>query len=144
MSSRPLQLGPDPDRSYLERWNEMHPDRYGRADMYAESDDAWHQRDAEDGRTADPGTGSLLETLLSLAILVLAPLMGATTTILLYQWTRPDHLTSGWVLGYAAAFLGCTFVAALLVYAARRLLLIATFLALTLSVGYFSGNLLAA
>lgn len=142
MSGRPLQLGPDPNRSYLERWNEMHPDRYGRADTFAESDDAGPQWDAEGG-AADPGTGSLLETLLSLAILVLAPLVGATTTILLYQWTRPDQLTSGSVLGYAAAFLGCTFAAAVLIYVVRHLLLGAAFLTLTLGIGYFGWNLIA-
>lgn len=32
MSSPSFRLGPDPNRTYLERWNEMHPDRYGRPD----------------------------------------------------------------------------------------------------------------
>lgn len=102
MSDRPLQLGPDPNRSYLERWNELHPDRYGRADTYDEADGAWFQQNAEYGGSAHPATGSFLETILGLAILVLAPLSGAIATILLYPWTGPDHLTSGWVLGYAA------------------------------------------
>lgn len=27
MPHRPLQLGPDPNRTYLKRWNEMHPNK---------------------------------------------------------------------------------------------------------------------
>lgn len=142
MSPRPLQLGPDPDRSYLERWNEMHPDRYGRTDAHDEPDDAWHKRGAEGGRGADPGTGSLLETLLGLTIFVLAPLAGAIATLLLYRWSGPDHLTSGWVLGYAGAFIACTLAAAFLVYALRRLLLAVAIFGVTLGVGYLTWNLL--
>lgn len=142
MSDRPLQLGPDPNRSYLERWNELHPDRYGRADTYDETDGAWFQQNAESGGSARPATGSFLETILGLAILFLAPLAGAIGTILLYGWTGPDHLTSGWVLGYAAAFVACTFAAALLVYALRRVLLAAALLGVTFGVGCLAWNLL--
>lgn len=142
MSDRPLQLGPDPNRSYLERWNELHPDRYGRADTYDESDGAWFQQNAECGGSAHPATESFLETIIGLAILVLAPLSGAIAMILLYRWTGPDHLTSGWVLGYAAAFLACTFAAAFLVYALRRMVLAVALLGITLGVGYIGWKLL--
>lgn len=140
--SPPLQLGPDPNRSYLERWNELHPDRYGRADTYDESASTWFQRDAEGGTSGDPASGSLLETLLGLAILVFAPLTGAIATFLLYRWIGPDHLTSGWVLGYAGAFLACSFATALLVYALRRIVLAAVLLGITLGVAYLGWNLL--
>lgn len=143
MSDRPLQLGPDPNRSYLERWNELHPDRYGRADTYDEADGTWFQQDAESGGSARPAPGSFLETILGLAVLVLGPLAGAIATILLYRWTGPDHLTSGSVLGYAAAFVACTCAAALLVYALRRIVLAAGLLGITLSVGYLGWHLLA-
>lgn len=143
MSQRPIQLGPDPNRSYLERWNELHPDRYGRADTYDDSDGAWLQQNDEGDGSTSPTTSGLLETFLGLVILTVAPLAGGIATVLLYRWTGPDHLTSGWVLGYVATFLVSTVTAALLVYAVRRLLLAAAFLALTLGVGYFSWNLVA-
>lgn len=143
MSQRPIQLGPDPHRSYLERWNELHPGRYGRADTYDDSDGAWLQQNGEGDGSTSPTTGGLLETFLGLVILTVAPLAGGIATVLLYRWTVPDHLTSGWVLGYVATFLVSTVTAALLVYAVRRLLLAAAFLALTLGIGYFSWNLVA-
>jgi len=142
MSSRPLQFGPDPDRSYLERWNEMHPDRYGRADTYDESEGAWFQQSGESDGSAAPADASFLETVLGLTILILSPLAGAIATILLYRWTGPDHLTSGWVLAYAGAFLACTLAAALFVYAVRRLLLAAALIGATLGVGYLGWNML--
>lgn len=140
MSQRPIQLGPDPNRSYLERWNELHPDRYGRPDTYDESDGAWLQQNGEGDGSASPTTGGLLETFLGLVILVLAPLAGGIATVLLYRSTGPDDLTSGWVFGYVAAFLVSTLAAALLVYALRRLLLAVALLGVTLGVGYLSWN----
>ncbi len=141
MSDR-LRLGPDPNRTYLERWNEMHPDRYGRVDTYNESKGAWFQQSDESDGSAAPANGSFLETVLGLAILVLAPLAGAIATMLLYRWTGPDHLTSGWVLGYAGAFLACSLAAAILIYALRRLLLTLALLGVMLGVGYLGWTLL--
>lgn len=143
MSNRPLQLGPDPNRTYLERWNQLHPDRYGRADTYDEPEGAWLEHSGASDGTAAPPNGSFLETVLGLAILVLAPLTGAIATALLYRWTGPAHLTSGWVLGYAGAFFACSLAAAFFIYAARRLLLAAALLAITLGVGYLGWHLLA-
>lgn len=140
MSQRPIRLGPDPHRSYLERWNELHPDRYGRADTYDESDGAWFQQNGEGGGSTSPTTGGFLETFLGLVILTVAPLAGGIATVLLYRWTGPDHLTSGWVLGYVATFLVSTLAAALLVYALRRLLLAVALLGVTLGVGYLGWN----
>jgi hypothetical protein len=89
MSNRSLQLGPDPNRTYVERWNEMHPDRYGRPDTYDEAGSAWWQRstvsDTEDGSTPE----GFLESLLGLAIFILAPLTGVIATFLVYRWTAP-------------------------------------------------------
>ena len=128
MSQRPIQLGPDPNRSYLERWNELHPDRYGRPDTYDESDGAWLQQNGEGDGSASPTTGGLLETFLGLVILVLAPLAGGIATVLLYRSTGPDDLTSGWVFGYVAAFLVSTLAAALLVFSLDTLASIAAIL----------------
>lgn len=141
MSDR-LRLGPDPNRTYLERWNELHPDRYGRVDTYDESKGAWFQQSRESDGSATPASGSFLETVLGLAILVLAPLAGAIATALLYRWTGPAHLTSGWVLGYAGAFLACTLAAAFFIYAVRRLLLAAALLGVTLGIGYLGWDML--
>ncbi len=128
MSQRPIQLGPDPNRSYLERWNELHPDRYGRPDTYDESDGAWLQQNGEGDGSTSPTTGGLLETFLGLVILVLAPLAGGIATVLLYRLTGPDDLTSGWVFGYVAAFLVSTLAAALLVFSLDTLASIAAIL----------------
>ena len=51
-------------------------------------------------------------------------------------------LTSGWVLGYAGAFIACTLAAAFLVYALRLLLLAVAIFGVTLGVGYLTWNLL--
>ncbi len=89
MSDRPFRLGPDPNRTYMERWNEMHPDRYGRPDSPAETEyerRRWSSDDAgEAGTAASPG--GFLESLLGLAIFILSPVIGLLVTLPLYQWT---------------------------------------------------------
>lgn len=144
MSDRPLRLGPDPNRTYMERWNEMHPDRYGRPDAPADTENEhrrWLPSDDED----DPGNVSspqgFLESLLGLAILILAPIVGLFVTLPLYHWTRPDNLTPAWILGYASMFVVATFVGAMLVYALRRVLLVLTLATLTFGVGYIAWHL---
>lgn len=124
MSNRPLRLGPDPDRTYMERWNEMHPDRYGRPDSYDEADSARSQRGAASD-TDDRAAGGFSESLLGLAVLILAPLTGAIATLLIYRWTAPGQLTTAWIFGYAGIFLVTAWLGAMLVYALRRLLLAA-------------------
>ena len=137
MSHRPLQLGPDPNRTHLERWNEMHPDRYGRPDTY-EADSSRRQRhtanDADNGGTSS----GLFESLLGVAILILAPLAGAITTLLIYRWTAPGQLTTGWVLGYLSTFLVTAWVSGMLVYALRRLLLAAAIAGAIFGIGYLA------
>ena len=68
MSDRPFRLGPDQNRTYIERWNEMHPNRYGRPDSPAETEyerRRWSSDDAgEAGTAASPG--GFLESLLGL------------------------------------------------------------------------------
>ncbi len=141
MADRPLRLGPDPNRTYVERWNEMHPDRYGRPDTYDEASSAWWKRST----ASDPGdggtSGSFLESLLGLAVLILAPLTGTIATFLIYRWTAPDQLTTGWMLGYAGIFLVATWISAMLVYALRRLLLAAAITGVTFGIGYLAWHL---
>lgn len=136
MSHRPLQLGPDPSRTYLERWNEMHPDRYGRPDSPVDADPGWQRGYAKDNADAGGGSGSIFNSLLGLAIFILAPLAGAIATLLIYRRTAPEQLTTVWILGYAGIFLAATWTGATLVYALRRLLLAAAIAAITLGVGY--------
>lgn len=141
MSNRPLQLGPDPNRTYVERWNEMHPDRYGRPDTYDEASGAWWKRST----ASDPGDGgtsaSFLESILGLAVLVLAPLTGTIATFFVYRWTAPDQLTTSWMLGYVGTFLVATWIGAMLVYALRRLLLAAAITGVTVGIGYLAWHL---
>ena len=140
MSNCPLQLGPDPDRTYMERWNEMHPDRYGRPDSYDEADSARSQRGAASD-TDDRAAGGFSESLLRLAVLILAPLTGAIATFLIYRWTAPGHLSIGWMLGYAGIFLVTAWIGAMLVYALRRLLLAAAITGVTFGIGYLAWHL---
>src|SRR5690606_12268781 len=100
MSGPFFQLGPDPNRTYLERWNEMYPDRCGRPDTYDEASSDRRQRGAKGDEQDDGGSGSFLESFLGLAILILAPLTGAIATLLIYRWTSPAQLTTGWILGF--------------------------------------------
>lgn len=141
MSNRPLQPGPDPNRTYVERWNEMHPDRYGRPDTYDEADRAWWQRntasDSGDGGTS----GSFIESLLGLAVVILAPLTGTIATFLIYRWTAPDQLTTGWMLGYVGIFMVTTWIGATMVYTLRRLLLAAAVVGATVGIGYLAWHL---
>ena len=141
MSNRPLQFGPDPNRTYLERWNEMHPDRYGRPDSLADTDQGWQRGHSSDDTDAGSGTGNFLTSLLGLAILVLAPLMGAIATLLIYRWTAPAQLTTGWILGYTGVFLVTAWAGAMLVYALRRLLLVAAIVGISFGIGYLAWNL---
>ncbi len=48
MSGPSFQLGPNPNRTYLERWNEMHPGRFGRPDSLADTDQGWQQGHSSD------------------------------------------------------------------------------------------------
>lgn len=122
----------------------MHPDRYGRPDTPVEPE---HKRrrwlssdDAGEPRTA-PSPNGFLDALLSLAILVLAPIIGLYVTLPLYHWTRPENLTPAWILGYAGAFVVATFAGAVLVYALRRALLIFALATFTFGVGYAAWHL---
>ena len=143
MSDRPFRLGPDQNRTYIERWNEMHPNRYGRPDSPAETEyerRRWSSDDAgEAGTAASPG--GFLESLLGLAIFILSPVIGLLVTLPLYQWTHPDSLTPGWILSYSAAFMVATFAGAVLVYVLRRALLILALAALMFSIGYTAWHL---
>lgn len=138
MSDRPLRLGPDPNRTYMERWNEMHPDRYGRPDTYGEASGDRRQRGVKGDEQDDGGSGSLLESFLGLAILILAPLTGAIATLLIYRWTAPDQLTTGRMLGYTGVFLVTSWAGAMLVYALRRLLLAAVIVGVICGIGYLT------
>ncbi len=138
MSDRPLRLGPDPNRTYMERWNEMHPDRYGRPDTYDEASGDRRQRGAKGDEQDDGGSGSFLESFLGLAILILAPLTGAIVTLLIYRWTAPAQLTNGWILGYTGIFLATSWLGAMLVYSLRRLLLAAAILGMIFGIGYLT------
>jgi hypothetical protein len=141
VSDRPLRLGPDPNRTYLERWNTMHPNRYGRPDSAADADRGWHQGHANDGTEAGSDSESLPDSLLGAAILVLAPLAGAIATLLIYRWTAPSQLTTGWILGYAGIFLVAAWIGAMLVHALRRLLLAAAIIGATFGIGYLIWSL---
>lgn len=144
MSDRPLRLGPDPNRTYMERWNEMHPDRYGRPDTSADTESDRRRRFSEDADEtgAAPSPDGFLESLLGLAIFILSPIIGLYVTLPIYQWTRPDNLTPGWILGYASMFVVATFVGAMLVYALRRVLLMLTLASLAFAIGYAAWHLL--
>lgn len=143
MSDRPLRLGPDPNRTYMERWNEMHPDRYGRPDTPADTENERRRQSPDDADEvgAAPSPGGFLESLLGLTLFILSPIIGLFVTLPLYQWTRPDNLTPGWILGYAVAFVVATFAGAMLVYALRRVLLIFALAALTFGIGYAAWHL---
>lgn len=141
MSDRPLRLGPDPNRTYMERWNEMHPDRYGRPDTYDEASGDRRQRGAKSDEQDDGGSGSFLESFLGLAILILAPLTGAIATLLICRWTAAAQLTTGWILGYTGIFLATSWLGAMLVYSLRRLLLAAAILGMIFGIGYLTWGL---
>lgn len=138
MSGSPLRLGPDPNRTYLERWNQMHPDQYGAPDLSVDAEDGWPRGQDRDTGGYSQNSSSVL---LSLAILVLAPIAGAIATLQIYRWTVPSQLTTGWILGYAALYLATVWISAMLVYALRRLLLAATIAGVTSVLGYVAWRL---
>lgn len=141
MSSPCFRLGPDPNRTYLERWNEMHPDRYGRPDSLADSDQDRQQGHANDDTDAGGGSGTFLGSLLGLTILFLAPLTGAIATLQIYRWTAPEQLTTGGILGYAGTFLVTAWLSAMLVYSLRRLLLATATLGVIFGIGCLAWSL---
>ncbi|WP_202843217.1 hypothetical protein [Luteimonas saliphila] len=71
-----------------------------------------------------------------MTIPIVAPLTGAITTVLIYRWTAPSHLTTGWIIGYAAIFLVTAWMSTMLVYVLRRLLVAAAIAGATLGIGY--------
>ena len=119
----------------------MHPDRYGRPDTYDVTGRGGWPRSTEIGTDAEGAPQSLLESFVGLAILILAPLTGAIATLLIYRWTAPDQLTTGWILGYAGSFLATAWIGAMLVYALRRLLLAIAIVGVTFGIGYFAWSL---
>ena len=140
MADRPLRLGPDPNRTHMERWNQMHPDRYGRPDTpVASTDHGWSHSEA--GNEAVGGSGGFLEILLGLTILALAPPIGAIVTFHTYQWTKPGDLTPGWVLGYIAIFLVTSWIVAMLINALRKVILAAAIAGMTFCLGYATWHL---
>jgi len=141
MSSPSFRLGPDPNRTYLERWNEIHPDRYGRPDTPADTESERHRSSGDANEVVAEPSPEILESLLGLTLFILSPIIGLFVTLPLYQWTRPDNLTPGWILGYAVAFVVATFAGAMLVYALRRMLLIFALAALTFGIGYAAWHL---
>lgn len=142
---RPLRLGPDPNRTHLERWNEMHPDRYGRPVTPAEMENGPHRWLSLDDVDNSPGNApschGFLESLLGLTILILAPIIGLLVTLPLYQWTRPDNLTPAWILGYAGVFVVATFAGGVLVYTLRRVLLMLALAIMMYGIGYAAWHL---
>ena len=142
MAERPIRLGPDPSRTHLERWNELHPDRYGKPDSPAASEPYRQQRlhDDAEGDSSDSSLG-LMESFVGLAVFFLAPLSGLVMTLLFYQWTRPANLTPASVFGYAGVFVVAMLTGGVLVYALRRVLLALVLAALALGAGYLAWHL---
>lgn len=141
MSDRPLRLGPDPNRTDMERWNEIHPDRYGRPNTYDEANGDRRQQGAKGDEQDDGGSGNSLESFLGLATLILAPLTGAIATLLIYRWTAPAQLTTGRLLGYMGVLLTAIWVGAVLIYALRQLLLAAAIVSVIFGVGHLAWGL---
>ena len=128
MTDRPLRLGPDPNRTYMERWNTMYPDRYGQPDATeneATSDSRWLKSDNPNyygpGLVRTPGN-ELLDAATGLIVLALAAVLGFVVTVTAYRLTHPENLTAAWLLGYVVTFVASTFVSAGVLYAARRII----------------------
>ena len=128
MADRPLRLGPDPNRTYMERWNTMYPDRYGQPDATeneATSDSRWLKSDNPNyygpGLVRTPGN-ELLDAATGLIVLALAAVLGFVVTVTAYRLTHPENLTAAWLLGYVVTFVASTFVSAGVLYAARRII----------------------
>lgn len=119
----------------------MHPDRYGRPDTPAEPEYEQRRWLPSGDAGAVPSPNGFLKSLLGLAILALAPIIGLFVTLPLYQWTRPENLTPAWILAYAGTFAVATFAGAVLVYALRRVLLIFALATLTLGIGHTAWRL---
>lgn len=120
-----MKLGPDPNRSYLQRHNEMKPSRYGNLnpEKKAQSKKASEeipQTGAGSGAAEDEG--GLFLTFQALAITIAVPVLGVLLTILIGRAIAPDHLTVGWVFGYVALFAACTGLAALVATVMSRVL----------------------
>lgn len=128
MTDRPLRLGPDPNRTYLERQNAMYPDRYGQPGATGNesaSDPRWSN--SEDlnyygpGLVRSPGN-ELLDAATGLIVLALAAALGFVITVTAYRLTHPEHLTAAWLLGYVATFVASTLVSAIVLHAVRRII----------------------
>lgn len=128
MADRPLRLGPDPNRTYMERWNTMYPDRYGQPDATeneATSDSRWLKSDNPNyygPRLVRTPGNELLDAATGLIVLALAAVLGFVVTVTAYRLTHPENLTAAWLLGYVVTFVASTFVSAGVLYAARRII----------------------
>lgn len=142
MANRPLRLGPDPNRTYLERWNTMHPDRYGQPGATANEGPRgprWFK--SEDPNYYGPGLvrspgNELLDAITGLVILGLATMIGFAITVTTYRLTHPGNLTTTWILGYVGIFAVSSFVSAILLYAVRRIVLALILSAVAFGIGY--------
>ncbi len=142
MAERPFRLGPDPNRPYLERWNTMHPDRYGRPGATKNESTSDSRRfESEDPNYYGPGLvrspgNELLDAATGLIVLALAAVLGFVITVTAYQLTHPENLTAAWLLGYVVTFAASTFVSAGVLYAARRIIWALILTAIAFGIGY--------
>lgn len=119
----------------------MHPDRYGQPGATGDkgtSGSRWFE--SEDPNYYGPGLvrspgNELLDTATGLIVFALAAILGFAITVTAYRLTHPENLTVLWLLGYLATFLASTFVSAIVLYAARRIIWALILAAITFGIG---------
>lgn len=132
-----MQLGPDPNRSYLERHNQMFPSRYGMPGPFPTERKRKKSHASEgEGEGAGGSEVDIASDLRALSVLLTALPAGMFATFLLTKQIGPESLSVGWIFRYLGMFVVCTAGAGYVAYRLRRLLTIAWGLGVLAFVGW--------
>lgn len=114
MDERPIRLGPDPNRTYLQRMNDMYPSRYGSGTAPTSQ----HSRPAYDTTIYGSASSDASEGAgWGLIVLLGGVLGGIATVVLLRRWLSFD--TSASIFACFGIFLGGAVVSGYIAYLFR-------------------------
>ncbi len=115
-----IRLGPDPNRTYLQRHNEMFPQLYGQLGAQQKRGRVGRIAEAADVDVA--GDLDVRGSLYAFAVAAGAIVAALVLTGAAYKLMQPDSLTAGRVLGFTAVFLFGLVAGGAVAYVLRRVL----------------------
>lgn len=132
-----MRLGPDPNRSFLQRHNEMFPQRYGLLGPAREANgSATRQVGDSEAGSSTVHDESFVDSLYGFIVLGAGLVIGVLTTFLVVKFIRPESLSASWILGYIATFFVSAYVGAMIAYAVRRIVLAVLIVTSMFGAGY--------